>query len=101
LLASEFGNVKVFEFAFAGDNYKQIIKDIFLMKEETISKIEEYINQINKKNVFSAVIGETKYLVRGGRISFLKGFLASLFQFKIILQVNCENGLTFYSKTRK
>jgi fatty acid-binding protein DegV len=70
------------------------------MQEKTIDEIETYINDSHKKNAIGVILNETKYLVRGGRMSMLKSMIVSLLKFKLFIYLN-ENGLSLYGKSYK
>jgi fatty acid-binding protein DegV len=70
------------------------------LKLGDVEQIDKYMQEAPKKNVIAIILNETKYLVRGGRLSALKGMVASLLKFKIVLYLN-KDGVALYDKTFK
>jgi fatty acid-binding protein DegV len=53
-----------------------------------------------KKNLLSVILNETKYLVRGGRLSLTKGIAASMLRLKLVIYFD-HTGLVLEGKTFK
>jgi len=99
LLASDFDNVSVYSLPVVGEGVKWIINDLKKIEKDS-KKVDEYMNNCAKKNHICVVLLETKYLVRGGRLSLLKSMMASLFKMKIVVELTDE-GLRAAGKSPK
>lgn len=64
--------------------------------DEVYNKLEEKIKDVK----FYAVIQDLKYLIRGGRISHVKGVIGSMLKVNPILSINEDGKIYNYKSTR-
>ena len=67
---------------------------------KSVNEILEKLNQIQKATYTHFTLPDLKYLIAGGRISHLKGLLASLLGIKPVIDVSKVDG-KYYDKIKK
>jgi fatty acid-binding protein DegV len=77
-----------------------MVEDIKKIKDVDNKLVSKYINDSFDKNKICVVLNDVKYLVKGGRLNSLKGFLATMLKFKVIVELS-NSGVQLVGKTNK
>jgi fatty acid-binding protein DegV len=77
-----------------------MVMDILKMKDINEKKVTKYMNEQYPKNTMGVVIKQLKYAIRGGRISLIKGLLATALKINVILDLTVK-GLEYMDKALK
>ncbi len=79
--------------------YEMIIqvKDLFLKKKKSIEQIHEFVNKWNNRRQAQLIVNDMDSLIKGGRVSVLKGKIAKLLHIKI--SVTFKSNLDFFEKS--
>ncbi len=74
------------------------VQDLFLKKKKSIKQIHEFVNKWNNRRQAQLIVNDMDALIKGGRVSALKGKIAKLLHLKISITFNGK--LTFLDKSK-
>jgi len=101
LVQDEFGpkRVHIIDTMEVGPTIVWMIEDVrkLLNEGKTFKEIDEYINDFNKRCFSTVIVKNAKQLVKGGRLSGLKGMLVNALKIKLIIKVE-KGKLEYFSK---